>query len=181
MRRDLPSANLDGAFNLEEYDMTTMTSHRWARVSSAMFGLSCCVLFTSLGGTSAHTQNAISRNYDFVRSTHYSPDDVIEGIKNFAEAKSWQFVRTDTVKRNEDEITFVVVCVPTVAPAVLPVRMPPSVMPPCALIVVAEKADWTEVSVLHPQPHGKYADSTGQSPSDIGGTFVMELLEAVPQ
>jgi hypothetical protein len=137
----LPTANLSGAFNLEEYDMATMTSRRWARVSSAAFGfLSCCTLFTSPVSTSAQNQSAISRNYDFVRSTYYSPVDVIEGIKNLAEAKSWQFVRTDVVKRNEDEVTFVVVCVPTVAPAILPVRTPPSVMPPCALIVVAEKA-----------------------------------------
>jgi hypothetical protein len=162
--------------------MIPMMSRGWVRSSNAVFGfLSCCTLFASPVSTSAQTLDALSRNYDLVRSTYYSPADVIEGIRNFAEEKRWQFVRTDAIKREDSEITFIVVCRATVASVILPVRMPPSVRPPCALIGVAEKADWTEVSVLHPQSYGKHADSTVQLQSDNERTFAMELLEAVPQ
>ena len=83
-----------------------------------------------------------------LRSTVLAPEDVVEAVKAYSEAKKWLYM--GATKAKQGEVTMVKVCIPQVGQILWPVGLELSALLPCGNLGVYQKAGKTEVSMLHP-------------------------------
>jgi uncharacterized protein (DUF302 family) len=136
--------------------------------------LACCVLLASL----PHPTYAASDDMFLIRSTSKTPEGVVQAVKAYAEAKNWQYLGANKVKKGQ--VTLVKICIPEVGQQIWPVGLQLSAMLPCGNLGVYQKEGKTEISLLHarymqvlyPHPAIEKASATAQP-------LLTEMLDAI--
>lgn len=113
-----------------------------------------------------------------IRSTSKSPDQVVAGIKAYAESKNWQYLGDSKVKKGE--VQLVKICIPEVGQQIWPVGLQLSAMLPCGNVGVYRRAGATEISVLHPRYMPLlYPHPATERAAAVAQPLLHEMLEAV--
>jgi hypothetical protein len=103
-----------------------------------------------------------------VRATTKTPDQVVDAVKSYSEAKKWRYMGADKVKQGK--VTMVKVCIPQVGRLLWPVGLHLSALLPCGNIGVYQNKGQTKISMLHPRylqvlyPHAEVEKAVGDSP-----------------
>ena len=104
------------------------------------------------GSTKGRPVSSARANSDamfVLRATSKSPDETVNAIRAYAEARGWNYLGADKVKQGE--VTLVKLCIPEVGQMLWSVGLHLSAMLPCGNIGVYRKQDVTEVSLLNPR------------------------------
>lgn len=113
-----------------------------------------------------------------LRSTTRTPDEVVEAIQAYAEARKWPYLGADKVKQGE--VTLVKICIPEVGKQLWPVGLHLSAMLPCGNIGVYLKDGRTEISLLHPRyMQVLHPDPAVEKASSMAAPMLIEMLDAV--
>jgi hypothetical protein len=113
-----------------------------------------------------------------LRATTKSPDETVNAIRAYAEARGWNYLGADKVKQGE--VTLVKLCIPEVGQMLWPVGLHLSAMLPCGNIGVYRKQDMTEVSLLNPRYMERILpDPAVRKASATAETLLTEMVDAI--
>ena len=113
-----------------------------------------------------------------IKSTNKAPEEVVEAIKAYTEAKKWLYMGANKAKQGE--VTMVKICIPQVGQILWPVGLHLSALLPCGNFGIYERAGQTQISMLHPYymqllyPHPEVERATAVSAPQL-----IEMLEAL--
>jgi hypothetical protein len=111
-------------------------------------------------------------------ATMKTPDQVVDAVKAYSEAKKWMYMGANKAKQGE--VTMVKVCIPQVGQLLWPVGLHLSALLPCGNIGVYQNKDQTEISMLHPRymqvlyPHAEVEKAV-----NVATPLLTEMLTAV--
>ena len=113
-----------------------------------------------------------------IRPTNKAPEEVVEAIKAYTEAKKWLYMGANKAKQGE--VTMVKVCIPQVGQILWPVGLHLSALLPCGNFGIYERAGQTQISMLHPHymqllyPHPEVERAAA-----LSTPLLIEMLEAL--
>jgi uncharacterized protein (DUF302 family) len=111
-------------------------------------------------------------------ATMKTPDQVVDAVKAYSEAKKWMYMGANKAKQGE--VTMVKVCIPQVGQLLWPVGLHLSALLPCGNIGVYQNKGQTEISMLHPRymqvlyPHAEVEKAV-----NVATPLLTEMLTAV--
>ena len=136
--------------------------------------LVCCILLGSLSGPT----RAASDDMFLIRSTAKTPEAVVAAVKAYAEAKHWQYLGANKVKKGQ--VTLVKICIPAVGQQIWPVGLHLSAMLPCGNLGVYQQQGKTQISLLHPRyMQVLYPHPAIDKASATAQPLLAEMLDAV--
>ena len=115
-----------------------------------------------------------------LRQTSKTPDQVVDAVRNYAEANKWVYMGMNRVKPPQGEVTMVKVCIPAVGAIMWPLGLQTSAMLPCGNLGVYQKGGATEISLLDPRymsvlmPHPEV-----QRASAMATPLLTQMLDSV--
>ena len=113
-----------------------------------------------------------------IKPTAKTPDEVVEAVKAYSEAKKWIYMGSNKAKQGE--VTMVKVCIPQIGQMLWPLGLHLSALLPCGNLGVYERNGQTQISMLHPHymqllyPHPEVQRAAAASTP-----LLTEMLEAV--
>lgn len=111
-------------------------------------------------------------------ATMKTPDQVVDAVKSYSEAKKWMYMGANKAKQGE--VTMVKVCIPQVGQLLWPIGLHLSALLPCGNIGVYQNKGQTEISMLHPRymqvlyPHAEVEKAV-----NVATPLLTEMLTAV--
>jgi len=109
-----------------------------------VLGIALLTLVTAAGRAGAGEPNDLF----WVRSSQKSPEQVVEAIKGYAEARKWLFLADFKIKAGQ--VTSVKICYPAIGKDIFAAGMHVAAMMPCGHIAVYDERG-TKISMLHPK------------------------------
>lgn len=142
--------------------------------------LSVCVssVLWSLSPASAAQVPKPGPGMVLVQPSAKTPDEVVEAVKSYSEAKKWLYL--GATKAKQGEVTMVKVCIPQVGQLLWPLGLQISALLPCGNLGVYLQKGQTQVSMLHPSfMQVVYPDPAVEKAVGVATPLLMEMFETV--
>ena len=109
-----------------------------------------------------------------------TPDEVVDAIKSYSEAKKWIYMGANKAKQGE--VVMVKVCIPQVGSLLWPLGLHVSALLPCGNVGVYTVNGKTEVSMLHPHyMEVLYPDPEVAKATAVATPLLLDMFKSIRQ